>query len=156
MSAAYELFQAFMILGYPLFAAIGLSSWGIYRAIRTTLSKPNKWIRTGFILLLSLCVFPGSIWLLAFFTEPCHGQGSLYYRISHPLLCSYEVVLAVPWWVPVLYTVDILMLIWSVRRTVKHEAGKLITFGVPLLYYFVFRIVALMLLEGVQKEIPFP
>jgi hypothetical protein len=156
MNDADRFLQWFLILNYPLLAAIVLSSWGIYRVDRATLSKVNKWIRVGYILLLGLCVFPGSFYLFVFFREACYGQGSGGFSWSHRLLCGHEVVLGMPWWGPVLYSVNVLVLIWSVRRTVKLQEGKLKTFGAPLLYYFVVRIVALLLLESVQNEIPFP
>jgi hypothetical protein len=143
-----------LVLGflYPLLAAISLSLWGIYLINRTSLSISNKLKRICYILLLALCVFPGSLYLFSWFTEPCYGQGSALYNVSHPLLCGPDILLGMPWWVPILYSIDILVFIWSIRRN-KDFTWEFVTFAIPLLYFFIFRIAALLLLERIQRHV---
>lgn len=149
MAALTDVFQSALIIVYPLFTAISFSLWGVYRISRTTLSRVNKLIRIGYIVLLGLCVFPGSFWLFALFSDSCYGQGSGMYVESHPFQCGHEIVLGMPWWGIVLYSSDILVLIWSIKRNIKESKVNFVSFTVPLLYLFIIRIVMLVLLEHV-------
>jgi hypothetical protein len=145
--------QSTLIIPYPLFAALAISLWGVFRISRTGLSVPHKLIRIGYVVLLGLCVFPGSFYLLVISTDPCTGQGSELYYGSHPLLCQYEVVLGVPWWVPVLYTLDILVLIWSIKRLTEELKWNFRNFALPLLYYFIVRIGAMYFLQLIEQDV---
>jgi hypothetical protein len=155
MTAQNSFLQLALVMLYPLFTSVALSLWGIFRIARAALPRVNKIKRTGYILLLGLCIFPGSFWLFMLFTERCYGQGSGGYNWSHQLLCGHEVVLGMPWWGIVLYSADILVLLWSVLRNTKDLTGNFVTFAVPLLYFFILRVMALVLLQRIENTAPF-
>jgi hypothetical protein len=156
MTVQERLIQTAVILWYPLVSMIIITAWAAYRIIRTTLPRMQKLTKIAYILLLGLCVFPLSFYLFLSYSELCYGAGSGLFNASHQLLCSHEVVLGMPWWGVVLYSVDILILWWGARRSLKSPQGNRIISFMPLIYFFVIRIAILTLLEVIENTYLLP
>jgi hypothetical protein len=156
MTAETQFLQMALQCFYPLFAVIGFAVWGGYRIDRTAPASAKKNIRIAYISLLGLCVFPGSPMLFMLFTEGCYGAATGQYHSTHQLLCSRGLTWGMPWWVIFFYSIDILVLAWSTRRIVKDTKGGIITFGVPLIYFFIVRILMLSVLENITNPARLP
>jgi hypothetical protein len=154
MTSQASFLQFALVILYPLIGAAGLALWGVERIAHTVQAR-GKALRAAYIVLLGLCVFPLSFFLFAAFTEACYGQGSGLYNQAHQAQCGSELVLGVPWWGVVLYTVDILALAWSVIRSVKHWRGFSWKMALPFVYFFIIRLLLLTLLGRIENAPPF-
>lgn len=139
-----------------MLAAICVCLWGIYRILQPQHTPPTA-VRLGriaYVLFLGTCVFPLSGYVATYGWEPCHGQGSGFYAMSHKLQCEGLIAQATPWWMVILYLIDTLVLLVAVSRVSGGVRRRLLTGAAPLFYFFVIRFVAVWLLSLVKNPLP--